>query len=505
MRNRQSGFATWHIPGRSPLIVYSTSILLDIASRGPVTGVLFGTSDEDEVRVTAFRPAADEAWLRRLMEGHAPDPSLLGLLPVGWCVSRAGSTVSLSGEDVQVWNRYFPQLWQIALVIRPHNGAAEAGFFFRPSVGLPKTDASEMTFEIGRAPVPPAPVTPPPQLFASYDQPRRSRRRVWALAGSLFLVAALGATAWHFGSRLQPVPARPKLHLRLVEKGDSLRAEWDNSQAMVREVRAADLSIINGTISQTVRLTPAQFSNGYWTITRLTEDVSARLAVERSGIPEHRTVSETARFVGSLPHRSQPLRDTPRLAGLRKDVADLEQRFARAAQENDTLAAQIRTLAEEQPTQLAPVVPPPVKEPVKQAEAPATPKPILPAPVFSDRAGFRPPMNRAEARTNAGAGQQSYSGPRSGQLTWTGSLSPNEILTIDGQRPSVGIVNGALPGVPVRLNIYGANGSGARQPLDVRLIYAPTPTTGYRLIQLRAGERPLTAIVIAWEAVPANP
>ena len=86
--------------------------------------------------------ARDQAALRDLLHAPSQDAGLAGLAPVGWFHSHTRSEISLSAGDVELFNRFFPQPWQIALVVRPAVlGPSRAGFFFREAGGAIRADA----------------------------------------------------------------------------------------------------------------------------------------------------------------------------------------------------------------------------------------------------------------------------------------------------------------------------------------------------------------------------
>jgi hypothetical protein len=81
----------------------------------------------------------------------------------------------------------------------------------------------------------------------------------------------------------------------------------------------------------------------------------------------------------------------------------------------------------------------------------------------------------------------------SGELLWTGSLEADRILTIqDGQFPSVGSLNGSLPGVPVQIQV---------EPIGVNVVAAPGPENEWKLLVLNSGGQPRTRITVRWSAL----
>src|SRR5262249_38252679 len=126
-----------------------------------IGGVLFGSFEGDRVILQAFRlldcehasgPSfilsdSDEARLDELVASAATDPELAGLAPGGWFRSRTRSAISLSEADVSIFDRYFPYLRQVVLVLRPDaTGITRAGFFFREEDGSLRAESSYCEF-----------------------------------------------------------------------------------------------------------------------------------------------------------------------------------------------------------------------------------------------------------------------------------------------------------------------------------------------------------------------
>jgi len=189
---------------KSPIgIEYSAPVLEEI--RGAATGaffamrhggmeiggVLFGERWTGGVRILAARPLAcdhalgpgfllsekDHARLRLLLEDGCRDLRARGWQPVGWYVSHTRSGICLSGRDAQLYDRYFPEPWHIALVVRPHAvEPTRAGFFCRGLDGSPILEGRFGEFVLE------APKTSPALLTAIGDSGCASRAR--GIAGS---------------------------------------------------------------------------------------------------------------------------------------------------------------------------------------------------------------------------------------------------------------------------------------------------------------------------------
>ncbi len=165
--------------------------LLQLSHGGnEVGGILFGTRHEDLIRILTWRPMAcehaqgevlrlsynDRMNLAVQLEMARQNPDLKDLRPVGWFVSHWRGDVSLSDSDLEIYNGFFPEAWQAALVIYPKgSGRAQAGFFMREADDKVQSEASYQSFEL--APLnPPAPATrvavaPPPEVAAPQSSP----------------------------------------------------------------------------------------------------------------------------------------------------------------------------------------------------------------------------------------------------------------------------------------------------------------------------------------------
>jgi hypothetical protein len=579
---RRAEFATWQVAGDSPVIVYSRAALHQVAvdafeafqafSPGgyEIGGVLFGTADEEEVRITAARPipcehrfgpefvlsTQDEASMQFLLETYRRDRALEGLTPVGWYRSRSSGGVELTDSDLQVWNRFFPEPWQVTLVLRPTmDEPVKGGFFYRPRGGGAVArkaravfDASLLapvpveTLEPGGSPVREPALTPPEEL---YIRPKPRRRKVWwvaALGGALLTV---GFSTYLY---VRPEPAgvgvvTPRLNLRVVEQGGELLVEWDGNSEAARTAVGGRLEIQDDHQRFAIPLNDTVLRLGRWSLARWSGDVMVRLEVETPLARE--PLMEVARFLGR-PHEPGEAAagaagkgTDPKLEQWRVEAAKLQQELAEVAARNRRIedevksarrrleaarAAETKTETAATTTVATRVAPPVAAEPV------SAPPAVTPAPAPAPAPAVALPAAEPERRSPA------YNGPRSGKLIWTGVLAPGATLTVEGRRASAGTFSGALPGVNVRVSVYpaelSAGGltvySGAARHAqgdvteprsaqngwlnttyrydparaqEVALVEAPSAADGYRKLVVRGGRRPLSALVIAWEVV----
>jgi proteasome lid subunit RPN8/RPN11 len=173
----------WHVPQAPFQILYSRLVLEQIrlavvdayfvVPHGGVEigGVLLGKYVDRQVEVIHHEPIEceyvfgpsfslsprDEERLRDVLAEVCNKSD--GLEPVGWYHSHTRSEIFLTEADLDIHDRYFPKMWQIALVVRPSvSEPARAGFFFREIGGSIHASASYHEFQL--EPLPGGPPLP---------------------------------------------------------------------------------------------------------------------------------------------------------------------------------------------------------------------------------------------------------------------------------------------------------------------------------------------------------
>ena len=221
---------TWSVPECPFTIDSSARVLDDIRlavtdaffslPRGgaEIGGILLGTFDNARLVISdyaaldcehAYGPSfqlspPDEARLRDLLSSSGNVPE--GQRPVGWYHSHTRSEIFLSDADLAIHNRFFPEPWQVALVMKPHTfQPARIGFFFRQEDGSVHATASyredalePLPFRQVPAGVPTGPPSEPP--------PHRSYRPTQTPASVPESAPALEATPV---ADAAPVPEPP--------------------------------------------------------------------------------------------------------------------------------------------------------------------------------------------------------------------------------------------------------------------------------------------------------
>ncbi len=174
----ESGVITWTTPECPFRIEYSARALDEIRlavvdaffslPRGgaEIGGVLLGDLQGDQITVNGYDPLDCEHALGPSFTLSPKDQANLAemtarakrnapnLQPVGWYHSHTRSEIFLSEADQDLHNRYFPEPWQIALVLKPHIfEPTRGGFFFREPDGSIHGAASYREFQLEPLPL----------------------------------------------------------------------------------------------------------------------------------------------------------------------------------------------------------------------------------------------------------------------------------------------------------------------------------------------------------------
>jgi len=229
-----------------------------------IGGVLFGVEREGAARISAHVPLAcehalgpgfvlserDAAGLEKVLASG--DPQLAGLRPVGWYRSRTRGEEWLSDGDRELHTTYFPEPWQVLLVLRPEHSAVAHAVFFSAGPGGTLTGGAEFVLAppvrgapLRGAPGPeaaqPLPVPLPAFLDRTTEPPRR---RTWrSLAVFLVLLsAAAGIAGFSYGDHAAPADAQD-LQLRAVDVDGQVRISWNRNAGPIQQSTRAVLEI----------------------------------------------------------------------------------------------------------------------------------------------------------------------------------------------------------------------------------------------------------------------
>ncbi len=401
--------------------------------------------------------------------------------------------------------------------------------------------------------------TPPDELFTPPERaPNRTAYIRGAIALAALMLIALLAWPWR-SSIVEPaqLPPLKELALRFKGRPDRLKLVWNPKASLIREAASAELRIIDAESDTVELISAAGLAAGSFAAVNRSGLVEAQLRIlARDG--KRSRLTAAAQFVG--PSAGDMRMKTADLGPIGVEQTKLQTMLDARLRANSIFADRIKWLKEslasrqrpaaERSASVDPIVPAvsnsqpptPVVSP-QQPAAPvappedAAPKPASPpsatraseGPAFgSDRSPSIVKVQSADAPV-----APSYAGPNSGKFIWTGFLPAGGTVTIEGRRASSGSVNGSLPGVPVRITVYPAEFSTAGLSvfsalprhqagavtearsaqngwMNTRYVYdpgrardaqisaPPSEAGGFKQMQIRGGERPVSVVVVEW-------
>lgn len=375
-------FETWGVDESPITIEYSLVVIEEIRqevnqglqqfARGgiEVGGVLYGTREGRTIRIKAMRPIhcehkrgpsfvlspTDREKLEAQLKADQNDPSLDGLICVGWFASHTRGDLALTDQDLEIFTTYFRDPWQATLIVRPgRSGSMRAAFFvWEPDMTVqsgksykefnfpdrlagvldrgPRTPRADRErgqragFRTGgpgpeAVPPPEASVHPalknvPPPASApkpdtTYSDPmepvptpaylsggyQESSKAPWIVA-ILFLLAMAGAGGWYYYSGAAPIATPEPVDLVLVEREGMLEIEWAPDAPAVLSAVSGVLDITDGSSIEAVDLALSEIRSGRHLYARKTGSVEVRLRLmNANGV----MTEELSRFVGQAP------------------------------------------------------------------------------------------------------------------------------------------------------------------------------------------------------------
>jgi hypothetical protein len=261
-----------------------------------VGGVLYGIREGDTVRVLASRPidcehtagpsftlsAGETVELEHQLRTYSRERALRRFEPVGWYHSRARGEIQLTAEDRGLYDRFFAQPWQVAIVLRPAELQPTKVALFRRDQDGDITQLPQVS-EFDHIVAQPYQAPPPPT----------SRRRLrWAWGAAICASLAAGIV----GARQAGWFDTPSsLALRAIEENNILTIHWDTHAQALRSARHASIEITEPGRRQTVACDVECLARGWVTYRPASTTVQVRMRVASAS---RRTIEEFTRFVG---------------------------------------------------------------------------------------------------------------------------------------------------------------------------------------------------------------
>ena len=350
------GYYVWQVPGK-PVVVHLNLNVVDrlaaeimrgygaVPKRGAeVGGVLIGSmegatgeaapgGEPHIVKVEDFTAVPCDyrrgpSYLFTDEDGHAFERAFAQPGVIGYFRSHTRDGLSLTDEDLELLDHFFPGPTHVALVVKPFaSKVSTASFFIRESGAFPAEPALEFPFRRGeltgegppgrRALIDPGPrrrerppangrAQPPPNQDATdpfpasddpsseftppapanaYTSPAEARAKNWYWIPLSFAFLLLGLflgfqIALSVGSRVSNSGAREfSLNLSVAKGGDNLSVKWDGQSAAVRASERGTLEITDGAAAKRVELDAAQLKSGSLLYRGLSRSVRFRLTV----------------------------------------------------------------------------------------------------------------------------------------------------------------------------------------------------------------------------------
>ena len=373
------------------------------APRGGVEtgGVLFGAHEGSRVVIFAARPlrcehalgpsfvlsASDIARLSDMLQTHNRDSGLAGMGVVGWYHSHTRSEIDLTEADLEIHNRFFPEPWQVALVLRPATmRPTRVCFFFREASGGTR---STTFFREAAQPAVPAAVKLPGFLSAPAPVPQRPRRRwpLWSLVGAVVCLLALAAAYVardYWMRQSSELSSQSALRLQVTDRQGQLEVRWDAALPFVRDAQGGTLEFLDGSTRRFVILDPRFLRAGSVSYARQSDTVRIQMTVEKA---DGSKMEELVSFLGQAPPNS-PAPESDETRKLADEAAKVAERV-RAESEKQALQKREAEKALEQ-KRLAQLRDEEAARLAAQKKAPPVPS-VPPKPVSTTAGGQRPP------------------------------------------------------------------------------------------------------------------
>jgi proteasome lid subunit RPN8/RPN11 len=339
----------------------------------------------------------DFSTLEQLLATAKKNPNLR---PVGWWHSHTRTEIFLSDADQEIHNRFFPEPWQVALVLKPHTfQPMRAGFFFREKDGSMHGAATYREFVLDPLPTRPLPssspaaplisLTPGPREAAAarptidvnqvverepepeFDEPeleerrevspRRetpaprfateppTRSRPWIAIAAVVLGLSVGIGVYESRARWMPQglfrsSSPVPLALSLADNDGQLQIRW-NGASEAAHGDSGTLVIADGPQRLIIALDSVHLRTGSFTYARTAERVDVTLTVPQPGA---QPAVEATTFVGSSPqHRSTTGGDASSRVerdNLAAENEQLKANYAKLAERNKVLVKAVEEL-----------------------------------------------------------------------------------------------------------------------------------------------------------------
>lgn len=474
-----------------------------------IYGVLLGRRDSPSLRIMAFRwldpastqigpdalPDEQQQAFAGLMAKLRWDPKLSGLQPVGWFRARSRADLSLSLQDIDIFDGFFKESWQIGLVVQTGTPIT-ARFFVRELDRTAQLQTGFRDIVVGQDSPPRVVVErvarrtssdPSLGLPRTETKPLPPLRRAFAWIPGVILAAALSFGAWWIMRPPQDPSATthnpnksstPSRNSSAAAQADAIWKKWQqeiNQQA--EGVPAPDGSAEPFLGSRATPEPESQPTDATPLVPPDNSPSPADPADTNRVLPpkpsdrsvQSRREAESLRAEDPLLKKERPVSQAERLSipalpptSTNHPLAVADPTASSGTSPRANAWAGPRTPESTRQQSPAPAV---SREPGQQANLPIPSSPIsLPASASSPSVSPMPPPGPLSPPTSPRTPTPQVTNPTStapsalptlpsGRLIWTVRPRKNELLTFDGNEISAGSVSGALPGRPIELTV----------------------------------------------------
>jgi proteasome lid subunit RPN8/RPN11 len=412
-------FVIEYAPGPLESIRIAVSDAFFSVPRGgaEIGGILLGKWEPGRLTISSYKPLdcehafgpsftlspRDRAQLTELIASVKTSGEQIA----GWYHSHTRSLIFLSEADCGIYNEFFPEPWQVALVLRPDTFLpTRAGFFFRDAAGSMRTESSCLEFTVeplepkpapsaapglaGASPASevvvdapshsldpdPSPSQPPSHsteaaaaerlprfLDAKPPTPRRFPKILIPLAVGAAVCAAAYWKRDLWIPRVMP-PARAALQpttlqsaapppvapaLNTVDFDGQLQIRWNRNSHAVAQATDGVLRVKGGAPSaEEIVLDRDHLLSGVFTIARQSERVDVSLQLNQ---PAGQAVREVTSFIGKLPEAKSATQEKPAAQpatdGLAKEVTKIKADLDAEIQRNRKIQKSVDFLAKQ--------------------------------------------------------------------------------------------------------------------------------------------------------------
>jgi hypothetical protein len=533
----------------------------------------------------------DEASLLEVLAVARKDSEIGKLQPIGLYISNS-QNFSVAVADVRIFDRYFPKPRPMALILRPSKyGQTSAAFFLRERGSVTYFCAHEVPSSTSEsAQRDPQPITPNPQdenrlankparpeeaatiiahppnkaigawrgesvrrlLMSALKRFRASlltREKLWNMSrGDLVAAIVLlgfctaATRTLSVRSNLQP---STKIPIHITDVGSQLRIDWDANEESVRSATSGVLEIRDGeTESLHLPVARDMLRAGSVLYVPRSGTIQVRMRfMNHKGPPQESVIYyiNPTRVAPSVPvvvfspatSKSEPsliaesaLPNSPALEKEPSLAPSYEKPWPR--NENGGMKKAAQPVSRDRqprvfrlpPLRLSPATNDPIRLDLPDAPDVRTNQPVPMALLTSIGAT----LTRSAIQAT----------PNWGRLIWTGELQKNEVISFSASGSSRGVLNGRLPGFPIKVNIRpgevvdggiailtnDANRAGVNEPSharngwdvviykrvqkpipEVRVVEPPGPANNWGRIVLQNTDRNLSVVVVDWQSM----